>query len=183
MLAGDELETVVVGDTLRDARITAASQTYEVATYQDKSRCIDQVLAYVEQAGVRRKYRQLIGQCLDEMLMNAIYDAPATRPDLVGQIARVQLACDADRVAISVRDSYGTLERQTLLRYLHKCLHSRQQIDDKVGGAGLGLYMIVSSATTVVFEVTRGVSTEVTCTFDLKTPRVLLQQLSFVERP
>jgi hypothetical protein len=78
-----------------------------------------------------------------------------------------------------VRDAFGTLKRETVLRYLHKCLHNEQQIDRKVGGAGLGLYIITNSSTGVFFNVLPGVATEAVCTFDLETPKVQLESFGF----
>jgi hypothetical protein len=66
-----------------------------------------------------------------------------------------------------------------MLRYLHKCLHNEQQIDRKVGGAGLGLYLITNSSTGVFFNVLPGVATEAVCTFDLESPKVKLESLGF----
>ncbi len=165
-----------------------------VGDYQEKSRCISQVSELAEQLGVRRKYREAIEQCLDELLMNALYDAPVdeegrqiyseiptkTRLSLrVEQKVIVQFACDGTRFALSVRDAFGTLERATVLRYLHKCLHDEQQIDRKVGGAGLGLYLITSSSTEVYFNVLPGVATEAACAFDLTTPKLQLESFGF----
>ena len=65
----------------------------------------------------------------------------------VEQKVVVQYACDGKQFAVSVRDAFGTLERATVLQYLYKCLHAEQQIDRKAGGAGLGLYLMVNSAT------------------------------------
>ncbi len=165
-----------------------------VGDYQEKSLCISQISEFAEQMGVRRKYREAIEQCVDEMLMNALYDAPVdeqgkpifseiptkTRISLrVEQKVVVQFACDGHRFAVSVRDAFGTLERNTVLRYLHKCLHAEQQIDRKVGGAGLGLYLMVNSATTVFFNVLPGVATEAITMFNLETPKLHLQHFGF----
>jgi hypothetical protein len=165
-----------------------------VGDYQEKSLCISQISEFAELMGVRRKYRESVEQCVDEMLMNALYDAPVdengqplfseiptkTRISLrVEQKAVVQYACDGKRFAVSVRDAFGTLERGTVLRYLHKCLHAEQQIDRKVGGAGLGLYLMVNSASCVLFNVLPGVATEVVCVFDLEMPKVQLEQIGF----
>jgi hypothetical protein len=128
------------------------------------------------------------------MLMNALYDAPVdehgrpifseiptkTRISLrVEQKVVVQYVCDGKQFAIAVRDSFGTLDRATVLRYLYKCLHSEQQIDRKVGGAGLGLYLITNSSSAVFFNVLPGVATEAVCTFDLETPKIQLQSFGF----
>lgn len=167
-----------------------------VGDYQEKSLCISQIGEYAEAMGVRRKYREAMEQCLDEMLMNALYDAPVdeagkqifsdiptkTRISLrVEQKVVVQYACDGHQLAISVRDAFGTLERNTVLRYLYKCLHAPadQQIDRKQGGAGLGLYLMVNSATTVFFNVLPGVATEAVCVFDLESPKLQLHHFGF----
>ena len=110
-------------------------------------------------------------------------DPDKTRISLrVEQKVVVQYACDGKQFAVSVRDAFGTLERNTVLRYLYKCLHSEQQIDRKVGGAGLGLYLMVNSATTVFFNVLPGVATEAVCVFDLETPKLQLEQLRLLHR-
>jgi hypothetical protein len=188
VLAGDifGLEKLVPWGTLIHSHL--------VGDFQEKSLCISQVSEFAEAMGVRRKYREGIEQCLDEMLMNALYDAPVdeqgrqifaeiptkTRISLrVEQKVVVQYACDGSQFVIAVRDAFGTLERSTVLRYLHKCLHAEQQIDRKVGGAGLGLYLMVNAASEVYFNVLPGVATEAVCTFDLLAPKVQLESFGF----
>ena len=188
VVAGDifGLEKMIAWGTLVHSQL--------VGDYQEKSLCIAQISEFAELMGVRRKYREAIEQCVDEMLMNALYNAPVdeqgqpifseiptkTRISLrVEQKVVVQYACDGRQFIVSVRDAFGTLERNTVLRYLYKCLHAEQQIDRKVGGAGLGLYMMVNSATTVQFNVLPGVATEATCVFDLEAPKLQLQQFGF----
>ncbi|MBL0220839.1 MAG: PEGA domain-containing protein [Myxococcales bacterium] len=168
--------------------------SFLVGDYQEKSLCIAQISEFAELMGVRRKYRESIEQCVDEMLMNALYDAPVdeqgkqifseiptkTRISLrVEQKVVVQYACDGTQFAVAVRDAFGTLERSTVLRYLHKCLHNEQQIDRKAGGAGLGLYLMTNSSTSVYFNVLPGVATEAVCTFDLETPKLQIESFGF----
>ncbi len=165
-----------------------------VGDYQEKSLCIAQITEYAELMGVRRKYREAIEQCVDEMLMNALYDAPVddqgkqifaeiptkSRIQLrMEQKVVVQYSCDGQTFTVSVRDSFGTLDRSTVLRYLWKCLHSEQQIDRKTGGAGLGLYLIANSSTRFLFNVLPDVATECVCTFDLETAKVQLEGFGF----
>lgn len=165
-----------------------------VGDYQEKSVCISQISEFASLMGVRRKYRESIEQVLDEMLMNALYDAPVdaegkqlfadvptkTRISLrMEQKAVVQYACDGETFTVSVRDSFGTLQRDTVLRYLHKCLHSEQQIDRKTGGAGLGLYIMANTTTLFYFNLLPGVATEAICTFDLTAPKVQLKHFGF----
>jgi hypothetical protein len=188
VLAGDifGLEKMIHWGTLIHSQL--------VGDYQEKAIAIAQVSEFAGLMGVRRKYRESIEQCVDEMLMNALYDAPVdehgqplfaeiptkTRISLrVEQRVVIQYACDGKRFAVSVRDAFGALERATVLRYLHKCLHSEQQIDRKLGGAGLGLYMMVNAASCVLFNVLPGVATEVVCIFDLESPKMQLEQIGF----
>jgi len=168
--------------------------SFLVGDYQEKSLCIAQVSELADHMSVRRKYRESIEQCLDEMLMNALYDAPVdeqgrqifseiptkTRISLrVEQKVVVQYACDGKQFAVAVRDAFGTLERSTVLGYLHKCLHNEQQIDRKVGGAGLGLYLMTNGSTEVYFNVLPGVATEAVCVFDLEQPKLSLLDFGF----
>ncbi|MEZ4363334.1 MAG: PEGA domain-containing protein [Kofleriaceae bacterium] len=165
-----------------------------VGDYQEKSLCIAQISEFAEMMGVRRKYRESIEQSVDEMLMNALYDAPVdeqgrqifseiptkTRISLrVEQKVVVQYTCDGKSFAVSVRDAFGTLERATILRYLHKCLHTEQQIDRKTGGAGLGLYLIANNCSQILFNVLPGVATEVLSRFSLDAPKLQLETFGF----
>jgi hypothetical protein len=165
-----------------------------VGDYQEKSMCISQLSEFAELMGVRRKYREAVEQCVDEMLMNALYDAPVdeqgrqifaeiptrTRISLrMEQKVVVQYACSGTTFFVSVRDSFGTLERNTVTKYLHKCLHSAQQIDRKTGGAGLGLYLMANATTRFMFNVLPGVATECVCCFDLDSPKLQLETFGF----
>jgi hypothetical protein len=169
-----------------------------VGDYQEKSVAISTVSEFAAAMGVRRKYRESIEQCLDELLMNALYDAPVdasgkhtvaeiptkTRISLrMEQKAVVQYSCDGNVFALSVRDAYGTLKGDTVVKYLEKCLHSDNQIDRKTGGAGLGLYIISSASTEFVISMLPGVATEAVCTFDLNAPKVQLKEFGiFLEK-
>ena len=171
-----------------------------VSDYNEKSAAIAAISDFAQAMGVRRKYREQIDQCIDEMLMNALYDAPvdADGKPLFADIpvrdrvlmradekALVQYGCDGDRFAVSVRDAFGTLRKETVLFYLDKCLHADKhqidQIDRKASGAGLGLYLICNSASDVSFHVFAGSATEVVCSFDLAAQRAQLRSLGVFE--
>ncbi|HEX6837886.1 MAG TPA: hypothetical protein VF334_15010, partial [Polyangia bacterium] len=171
-----------------------------VSDYNEKSAAIAAIGDFAQAMGVRRKYREQIDQCIDEMLMNALYDAPVDdegkplfadvpvrervlmRAD---EKALVQYGCDGDRFAVSVRDAFGSLRKDTILHYLDKCLHAPKnngdQIDRKAGGAGLGLYLICNSASDVSFHIFAGSATEVICCFDLAAQRAQLRSLGVFE--
>ena len=161
--------------------------------YQGRQRAIDEVLEAAEEAGVRGKVRGQIGQVCEELLMNALYDAPVDEDGrlLFGEVApKERLAQASPRpvsirygatdqlFAVSVRDRFGRLDKATILRYLEKCLHSGTQIDRKTYGAGLGLYLVANAAAQYVVNVAPGMATEVVCTFDRKGVRTGLRLLS-----
>jgi hypothetical protein len=169
-----------------------------VADFDGKLACMAEVAAFADAAGVTRN-REAIEQCLDEMLMNALYDAPVdargkrvfagvpTKDRITwrtGETVTVQYACDGKRFALAVRDAFGTLERRTVVGYLNKSLHDPDRaVDRKVSGAGLGLYLMVTSSTQVHFHVVPGVATEVACVFDLQARKLELEQLACVIAP
>ncbi len=170
--------------------------TVFVGSYEDKTIAIRETSEFAERLGVRRKYRELIEQCLDEMLMNALYDAPAddsrraprgskggqARASMeLGDRAVVEYGCDGTTFTLAVRDAFGTLERDTVVWYLDKCLHANEQIDRKEGGAGLGLYLIANASTQFFINFQPGVATEVSCRFDLTAPKVRLKALGIFE--
>lgn len=163
--------------------------------FQGRQNAIDEVLSFADKSGVRRQVRASIGQVCEELLMNALYDAPVDaqghplfhnvevkeRVDkLSPRPVSIRYAVAEDQFAVSVRDRFGRLEKATILRYIEKCLKSSDQIDRKTYGAGLGLYLIVNAATQYVVNVAPGMATEVVCTFDRGTRQPLRALSMFV---
>src|SRR5262249_55940400 len=155
-------------------------ETREVADYQDKARCLAAIAELAERMTVSSHLRTSIEQCIDEMLMNALYDAPVgadgeplfagipTRARIMQKTDRsvsVSYASDGKHLAVSVRDTFGSLGRHVVLRHLYKGIHVADPVERKAGGAGLGLYLIARSATAVYFHVLPSIATEVVCMF------------------
>ncbi len=166
--------------------------------YKGRTQAIDEVLLYAEQVGVRRQVRSAIGQVCEELLMNALYDAPidqdgnplfaevelkARLEKLSPRPVSIRYAATETGFAVAVRDRFGRLDKATVLRYIDKCLHSTQQIDRKTYGAGLGIYLIANAASHFVLNVAPGMATEVVCTFDRKSARAHLRGLSVFVYP
>jgi hypothetical protein len=147
------------------------------------------VLGFAEESKMRRQVRSAIGQVCEELLMNALYDAPV---DAAGKAVfadvdphdrtktrsprpvSIRYAATATHFAVAVRDRFGRLAKNTILAYIDKCIHAPdgEQIDRKTYGAGLGLYLVANAAATYVVNVAYGIATEVVCMFDrgAKTP-------------
>lgn len=165
--------------------------------YHGRQRAIDEVLEYADQVGVRRQVRNAIAQVCEELLMNALYDAPIGEDgmplfadvDIKERLAQlsprpvsIRYASMNNQFAVAVRDRFGRLDKSTIIRYIDKCLRSPNQIDRKTYGAGLGLYLIANAASQYVVNIAPGIATEVVCTFDrgLRHP---LQALSLFVYP
>jgi len=200
-LRDDRVNHVVVGDELdQGVFVTAqklltgdifgiekylpegtAVQYARIRDFEGRGRAIDSILAFAEGEKLRRQVRSAIGSVCEELLMNALYDAPvdadgkpvfadvdphdrtqtrSPRPVSIRYAATDQL------FAIAVRDRFGRLAKNTILSYIDKCIRSPNQIDRKTYGAGLGLYLVANSAAAYVVNVAYGVATEVVCTFD-----------------
>jgi hypothetical protein len=158
----------------------------EVADYEDKRGAILEVAEYAREAGARRQVVSRIESVADELLMNALYDAPAVRYGVrprIGERSRAGLgplgserallryACDGRHFALSVRDNYGELRKEAILDHLQRARTERgnpKSPDDDSGGAGLGLYFILASVTSFIANIRPGEMTEVVCLFDLK---------------
>ena len=149
--------------------------------FEGRGRAIDTVLNFAEESRMRRQIRSAIGSVCEELLMNALYDAPVDElgNQLFAEIdphdrtrtrsprpVSIRYAATEQQFAIAVRDRFGRLAKNTILSYIHKCLASPAQIDRKTYGAGLGLYLVANAAASYVVNVAYGIATEVVCTFD-----------------
>lgn len=123
----------------------------------------------------------------EELLMNAIFDAPAAagiarfkdidqtipialEPSEYGELS---YGCDGQILAISSSDPFGALKKETLLKYLKKVLRREDGeglIDEKKGGAGLGLFKILYSSHGIVCNVSPGKRTEIMAVIDINDP-------------
>ncbi|HTJ44971.1 MAG TPA: hypothetical protein VL463_22845 [Kofleriaceae bacterium] len=150
-----------------------------ISTYEDKREALAAVTAQAREAGARRPLIARIESVVDELLMNAMYDAPAAaRGDKHGDRlepqgeakALLRWASDGRYFAVSVQDDFGELHKETILDHLVRARaeRGRPRSSDEVGGAGLGLYFILSSVTRFIANIEPGKKTEVVCLFDLK---------------
>ena len=198
VVVGDELDhgvfvtaqKLLTGDIFGIEKYLPSGTDVHYARLRDfdgRGRAIDTVLEFAEQAKMRRQVRSAIGQVCEELLMNALYDAPVDaegkqvfadvdphdRRDMATpRPVSIRYAATDTQFAIAVRDRFGRLAKNTILSYIEKCIHSPNQIDRKTYGAGLGLYLVANAAASYVVNVAQGIATEVVCTFDrgAKTP-------------
>lgn len=150
---------------------------YPVTSSDERRPLIEKMEAYIDSLGIRNVLKRKASRVAEELLMNAIYDAPT---DVDGKSlynhhdrsvplvlkpeehAMFRFACDGTFLAISVVDSFGALSRATILDYLKRCFSDQtgESIADK-GGGGNGLFQIIQSSSLTAFNVKPGQRTEV----------------------
>jgi hypothetical protein len=135
---------------------------------------------FVGSLQVPRRIAEMFAELADELIMNAIYDAPIDahgRPRYAGdrkaQVALaaheqpvMRVATDGSWLALQIRDPFGRLERRHVFEGLARGLASGE-IDRSGGGAGLGMVVCHNASTALFFDVVPGRHTEVTALFEL----------------
>jgi CheY-like chemotaxis protein len=156
--------------TIRDSRL---KQDY-----------IAEVSEYAIALGCNERVVELIETIVDELVTNAIYNAPRTsggepkyqkrsrREPVVlepAEAGELQFACDGDYIAIAQIDPFGALTQETVVSYLNRCLvKGPGQISEASGGAGIGLYRVFQSLSKFVINIDPGKKTEVITLIDLR---------------
>lgn len=145
------------------------------------------VQEWVESCGLGKNIGRLASGICEELLMNAIYDAPvaggrthyesmdrrAQRDLAEDEWATLRFGTDGRLFAISITDPFGAFVRDRWFSYLRKVLKrndSEHLIDTKKGGAGLGLFKMLYSSHGVVCNVQPGKITEVIVLIALNHP-------------
>jgi hypothetical protein len=154
-----------------------------VASGEQKTKAIDIILRYASLAGLRGPVRDRVQTVADELMMNALYHAPvdATGKELYAGRALKELSqlpevpaievsygSSGRYFGISVRDGGGSLSRARALQYLAKANAGTTDIEQKIGGAGLGLVSVLRSCSKLVFNLEPKTSTEVIALFDME---------------
>lgn len=109
----------------------------------------------------------------EELLMNAIFDAPAAaglKSSSKEEPTLLRYACDSRTLAISTIDPFGALKREKLFSYIKKVLkrtESEGLIDNKKSGAGLGLFKVLYSCHSLVCNIKPKQKTEIMALIDL----------------
>lgn len=215
-LQDDRINHVVVGDDELDQGVFVTAQKLltgdifgiekyipegtpvnyaRIRDFEGRGRAIQTVQDFAEASKMRRQVRTAIGSVCEELLMNALYDAPVDEAghQIFAEIdphdrtktqsprpVSIRYAATDTGFVIAVRDRFGRLAKNTILSYIDKCIHSPNQIDRKTYGAGLGLYLVANAVATYVVNVAYGIATEVVCTFDRGAKSPLRQVGVFV---
>jgi hypothetical protein len=171
-------ENLGSGDISRFLKDGANIQSAQVLNTSLKLDAVEAVKNYLGAAGFTARIANLIANAVDELLMNAMYDAPVDEfgKNLYTMTSRNQarklegkgaitltLGFDGEFVCISVTDNYGSVDRQRLLNHVSANYNRRAyMISATNAGAGLGVANVFRSGGSLIYLVESRVRTEVT---------------------
>jgi hypothetical protein len=152
----------------------------KVPTTAGRDEAVEKAQRFIAHLGVPKRIGELFGELSHEMLMNAMYDAPA---DAQGNAKYAQdrkailslpepeqptlrLATDGTKLVIQVEDPFGRLQRKHVFAGLARGL-AGGEMDTSHGGAGLGMVVCHNATVAMFYEVEQGKKTTATGVFDL----------------
>ncbi len=156
----------------------------EIVDSSERQALIDKVTDYLSDLGMRSSLKTRCQSVLEELLMNAIYDAPVDRNGIPlhnhksrreriileqSQRGKLRYSTDGLYLAVSVEDPFGVFKKETIFKYLeenYKEQFETEQLEGK-GGAGKGLFIITENSDLVIYNIAPQSKTEVIVLFDL----------------
>lgn len=157
--------------------------TTEVRGATDRDDLVECISDHVGWLGAGSEARRAVSAVADELVTNAVYDAPRGADGVARYAAvdrrqkitldpwehvTVRWGSDGDRLAVSVTDWFGALRAEHVRAGLRRCLTHVDPIEQKAGGAGLGLYTALAYSAQLVVNVERGARTEIIAVIDLR---------------
>ena len=136
---------------------------------------LERMSEFFDSKGVGSRTVQQLRDVAEELLTNAFYDAPVAAGTVEQPISRTQdvslpedcacdmvYGCNGDIAVVRVRDPFGSLSRDRMIEVLSRCARTDMgvEVDETMGGAGLGLWRIFSVASFVAIAVVDSHHTE-----------------------
>ena len=156
-------------------------QTRTVKSSIEREELKSEMVNYFRHLGVRQTVLDRCNTVAEELLMNAIYDAPmdSNRKSLFNHYSRrtevrlethlqsqFKYACDGMHLALAVVDPFGGLTKDIIINYLESCYEGQAgTLNDEKGGAGRGLHQIIENSDLTIFNVKKNFRTEVISLF------------------
>ncbi|MGZ3817943.1 MAG: cyclic nucleotide-binding domain-containing protein, partial [Bdellovibrio sp.] len=156
-------------------------KTKQVVSSTQREELRNELTSYFKKMGIRSTVLERMNTAAEELLMNAVYDAPVNinGKALFNHFSRkseikldthqqsiLSYASDGVLLAVSVKDPFGALTKDIIIDYLLSCYNGQAgTLNTGKAGAGRGLHQIIEAADITVFNVKKGVRTEVICMF------------------
>lgn len=172
-------------------------QTIKIAQSDQKNKAVDAVKIFLVAAQFQTRVATIISAAVDELLLNAIFDAPTDtegRPlhlrtnrsatlELDGKKSiEMHIGFDGLYVGVSIVDYFGSLDKENLLSHISKIYVAEEyKVQESVAGAGIGLATVFQSGGSLLFSVQPGVRTEVSVFFKKRNNfREFKKQFQFI---
>ncbi len=155
----------------------AKTQTIKLHITTQKQDAVEAVRSYLVAAKFNNRMAMVIANGVDEILMNAMFDAPtdelgkalyqhtarSASIKLEGKHAvEMEVGYDGQYVAVAAIDHFGSLDKSRLLSLISKVYRdSEYKVRNQGAGAGLGLASVFQSGGSLVFVSEARVRTEV----------------------
>ena len=146
----------------------AEVQKIELNHTSQKQEAVEAVRQYLIAAKIPARISNMIGNAVDELLMNAMFDAPSDDfgKQLYSSTARTQerelidrekvqmsIGFDGFYVGVSVADQFGSIDRQRLLNLVSaNYKESDYTVKTAQAGAGLGLATVYNCGATLIYN-------------------------------
>lgn len=130
---------------------------------------------YFAKQGMSSRTITAIYEVAEELVMNALYNAPSEAGFFKAPISRMEevtlppdRACEISygieggNAFVRLRDTFGALRHERLLEVLARCnKQGSVALDESRGGAGLGVWRVLQAATTIAITVIPGRLTDI----------------------
>ena len=159
----------------------AKVQVVKLQASTQKQEAVEAIKNYLLAVKFQSRMAALIANSVDELLMNAMFDAPIDEigKPLYSSTARstlikledrhaveMHVGFDGDYIAISAVDLFGSLDKVKLLKHISKIYTEEEyRVRTAVAGAGIGLATVFRSGGSFFFVSENRVRTEVTVFF------------------
>jgi hypothetical protein len=156
-------------------------QSLKLVSSDQKQSAVDAIKNYIIAAKFQSRIASLVSNAIDEILMNAIFDAPtdplgkqlyistprSTVFKLEGKSeVEMQVGFDGTYVGITAIDRFGSLDKAKLLAHVTKVYTEEEyKIKTSQAGAGIGLATVYKTGGSFFFSSESRERTEVTVFF------------------
>lgn len=158
------------------------TQTIKITKSVQKRPIVESLKNYVLKIGFKSRVAAQIATATDELIMNAIFDAPVdeigkhvyaqtprnTALDLDERnVVELKIAFDMKTLGISVTDLHGSVDKKKLLsQHLGRSYENKEyEMKTVVAGAGLGLAHVYRNSGGMIISCEAGIKTEVNLLF------------------
>lgn len=156
-------------NTVKTFGIQGKELIIDFNSIQQKEEVKQKIFNHIQPIPPLRTLADAVLLIADEMIMNAMFDAPGNLnrtkdvlPD--GKMARVLLTYDKKQLIVACEDPFGSIEDAKLMKRLKACYTGDQVTDINFGpgGAGIGCRMMFDNSTAMYFAAKKNVKT-ITC--------------------